>query len=479
MQSSPDGTQSPQLWNGVKPSRSLNTLPELQVEAAKVALIPVTERCIEAAHAITMKALLHRHAGPLSVSMAIRLREIEKRMHKDKNFSQTLCEMATMTKQVHKIPKMLGLQMHPWLVGLPEKCQRSFLVAVLTRVIYRCDLPSQFEDYGSARSFHFSMQPKRSRPPPSRVTGFAALQLAWVTDHVRTLRSTEGLYSMPLSKEFLPHMQDFSERLAPQSARPQHHDMMCDVEVDASVLPFDGLGPHNEGQRVYFRFVHVSPKSQKLPVVTSDKLRSHDMAVQLLCMQDVRTRSVDVGHFHRHRVALLSYMESDVGWLREQLWVHDLSPQVQYKLVGAGDAFVNDPTVSALVEKVFANGAFAGHQAQCWIPTSDPLHLQAQSLCDAGVLQADPGAACTKAPPTKHDTPRKPSPMRVDVNHCLGLPPSSQLNFHINSHPICLSFTHKIRSKHFCQRMKLDYFGCLKNRTASSVHLVNSKFFIR
>ena len=267
-------------------------------------------------------------------------------------------------------------------------------------VSYRCDLPSQ--DYGSTRSFYFSMQPKRSRPPPSRVTGFVALQLAWVTDQVRTLRSTEGLYSMPLSKEFLPHMQDFSERLAPQSARPQHHNMMCDVEVDALVLPFDVLGPHNEGQRVYFRFVHVSPKSQKLPVATSEKLHSHDVAVQLLCMQDARTRSVDVGHFHRHQVALLSYMESDVGWLREQLWVHNLSPQVQYKLVGAGDAFVNDPTVSALVEKVFANGAFAGHQAQCWIPTSEPLHLQAQSLCHAGVCKQTQ-ELCAQSPPP-HET---------------------------------------------------------------------------
>ena len=114
--------------------RSLSTLPEFQVEACKLALIPVTERCVEAVHADAMKALCHRHAGPLSVSMAIRLREIEKNMQKDKDFSQALCEMATHTKQVRKIPRLLGLHSHPWILGLPQKCQRSFVVLLLARV---------------------------------------------------------------------------------------------------------------------------------------------------------------------------------------------------------------------------------------------------------------------------------------------------------------------------------------------------------
>ena len=240
------------------------------------------------------------------------------------------------------------------------------------------------------RNFHLSMQQKMARPPPCPATGFAGLQLVWVTDHVRSLRSIDSVYSMPLSKEFLPHMQEFSERLAPRAAQPQHEDMMYDVEVETSRLALDGLGSHSDRHRVYFRFVHVNPKSQKLPAVTSDKLRTHDMAV-LLCIQDVGTASVDVGHFQRHRVALLSYMESDVGWLCEQLWVHDLSPHVRYKWVGTGVSLANHATVSSLLEKVFAHGAFPGHRAQCWIPTSDPLYELAQSLCAAGVLQAEPG----------------------------------------------------------------------------------------
>ena len=379
-------------------------LPELQTEAARLALIPVTERCIEARHADAMKAISRRHSGPLSVSMAIRLREIEKHVHRDMNYSKLLCEQVSNTKHIHKIPKLLGLQSHPWITGLPPKCQRSFLVSVLTRVIYRCDLPSQFEDYSSVRAFNdLSWQRKRPRPIPPRpiaagpAAGFAFLQLFWVTEHVRALRSAEFVYSMPLCEDFLPHLQDLSERLAPRSGhQPQDEDMCCDVEMGSHCNPLvgPGLPGHNEGKRVYFRFVHMNPKAQKLPSITADKLRPQDIAVQVLCVQDASSQFVDVGHFHRQRIALLSYMESDAGWLRDHLWVHSLSPQLRY-VVGsaqmAPDAGAESLSESAMLERVFSSGAFVGHSAQCWIPRTDSLYAQAQRLCEVGILQAEPG----------------------------------------------------------------------------------------
>ena len=127
----------------------LHTLPQLSAEIAKFRCIPLTERSIEAPHGDIFKALTHKHHGPVSVSMAVRLQQIEALACGDT--FDCLCDVLANLKKVRKIPAALGLQHHPWVQSMPKHSTTSSWTSPLTQVIYRCDGTSQYASFASAR----------------------------------------------------------------------------------------------------------------------------------------------------------------------------------------------------------------------------------------------------------------------------------------------------------------------------------------
>ena len=405
--------------------RSLCELPELQFEAGKLALCPVTERCIEAKHADVMKNIKLKRYSPSGVSMAVRLRGIQQHLQRDPMYYEKLCSQIELCKHVRRLPMLLDLQAHPWVRGLPVNCSQHYIVSVLSKVIYRCDLLSQFQSYDAARAQHEHIKKKRS--PPLLTGSFNSpikeerdLLLYWATHHFRELCSGSHVYSLPLSRDIglLPGGTSLEKRLSRRAVHRaeapsnSNTDMELDAEVEAWWQPpLGGQGRMSEHTgpsiRVYFRFVHVTPSRQKLvdmPATSGQKLRADEMVMQVLAAQQEGRSAVPLQNTSRHSLAVMSYLDSDPVWLRQNLQVHHLEGRLSYTLKGRlqrpSGSSVTVPTdnaaaldeAGALLQRLMSAGACSGSYVGCKILASDPMYDHALALCNAGVLQHVPAA---------------------------------------------------------------------------------------
>ena len=226
----------------------------------------------------------------------------------------------------------------------------------------------------------------------------------------------------------------FSSRAVPGvGAHPNsYRDMELDADVETSWLPslaFEGrpsaeAAEHRgEAIRVYFRFVHVTPSRQKwvdMPSTSGQKLRADEMVMQALAAHQKGSSAVPLQNTPRHSLAVMSYLDSDPSWLRQNLQSHHLEGRLSYTLKrgslqrGSG-ASVSVPTdntrifeeAGALFQRLMSAGACSGTYVGCKIPVSDPMYDHALALCNVGVLQHVPPTASSGASYT-HQTSSHP-----------------------------------------------------------------------
>jgi hypothetical protein len=182
---------------------SLQDLPDLLQEVSALRCIPVTERHVEAKHSLVLKALTHRHHGPLSVSMAVRLREIEKEFSSEKDFAELAACMAQLNRVRH-IPEAFMMTHHPWIRSMPKEASSNAWVSLLSLIIYRCDLVSQYASFHGSRVANEKakqLQLKRARAElPAKaykVWTQEAFMLTLATDHFREHVHHNEICSLP------------------------------------------------------------------------------------------------------------------------------------------------------------------------------------------------------------------------------------------------------------------------------------------
>ena len=139
----------------------LSNLPSsFQVLVNSFKFIPIAEREIEAKHKDVKRALgrLTRHSAP-RVSLAIR-EKLFLEWTRDDTKIALMGQAVEAARQVQQLPAMLGLAGHP---DLLRCCSVRETRKALTKVMYRCDLPSQYYDLTKASRLDEAIKAKEKQ----------------------------------------------------------------------------------------------------------------------------------------------------------------------------------------------------------------------------------------------------------------------------------------------------------------------------
>ena len=369
----------------------LADLADLHREACKLRCIPVAERSVERPHGQVMKAITHKHHGPVSVAAALRFRETEKQFSGGSCFDELVACMQE-ARHVRRIPGLLGISHHPWLRGLPMDAQTSNWVSVLSMIIYRCDDPSQFASFQDARRVNAQAKRKRAlaeqaanpkRQAPHRLT-LSALHSRLATEHFRAMVLPTQVCSLPdLSPVGVaPSITPLRHYLA---APKPHRRPPCvgiagfelDTEEDAHVQ--EAVKPT---KRVFFRVVHKNPSQQKVPERTcgSGTRLTHDqLAVSIISSveaSDGEQIEVNTGSLDHLKSTVMS-LGSDVRWLMTALTVHDEMSRLTYMLEGLPPTCnVDRACLSETLQGMLAVGAFPPSDVPYTAPLAEEVLLQ-------------------------------------------------------------------------------------------------------
>ena len=407
---------------------SLSCLPGLHAEVCKLRGIPLTERCVEAPHGAVMKSTA-RH-GPVSVTMAIRMREIQSEFKSPEAF-QAIARFADCSRHMRKIPQLLGIQGHPWLRRLPKDASTHTWLSALTWVIYRCDELSQFADLSGARKRHIDSKRRQRRevqlaiPASSRVPDVpftrASVFSHFAVDRFRACLSTDGcasshVFSLPATA-LLPTTSKGSgptvtvnglRRFVASSGAASSGvaDSVDGLEPDTDCSdPFlaplaDEVGAE---ARVFFRVVHAHPAMQKVqdrPAASGRNATKQQIAISLLSgarsgISPVQGRGaydveVSTASLDPDKSAVIAFTWSDPFWLRSNLLVHSEGHRLKYSLdMFAVPSWSSDTDLSSALESLMSEGALPGSGTAYRAKPSQVRLLQSMSA--AGVVERAPG----------------------------------------------------------------------------------------
>ena len=134
---------------------SLNELAALGHERTVVQSCSITEESIEGMHAIVNRGIRHAsHVSAAYVSCScLRAGEIERRVEASPQFLNNMSQHLDQSRQPLTMAATIGILQHPVLQqcleeGIHKKHGKSVLpFRLLTDVVYRCDVESQFADY--------------------------------------------------------------------------------------------------------------------------------------------------------------------------------------------------------------------------------------------------------------------------------------------------------------------------------------------
>ena len=145
------GVELPQLAAG----HSLNGLAALGHERTVVHSCSIIEESIEGKHAIVNRGIRHAShvSAPYVSCSCLRAGEIERRVEASPQFLNNFSQHLDQSRQPLMMAATIGILQHPVLQqcleeGIHKKHGKSFLpFRLLTDVVYRCDVESQFADH--------------------------------------------------------------------------------------------------------------------------------------------------------------------------------------------------------------------------------------------------------------------------------------------------------------------------------------------
>ena len=128
---------------------------EFQLEVARLFMIPLAERSIEAKHSLVKMSLFRSglKGSPLQISFSNRLPELRRRLaDRPQDIQPLLCSFDDARNRKLAV-QQLNLQDHPLLQHVRGDSDRN-LSHVLRRVLYRVDVESQHYSFAKAIAEH-------------------------------------------------------------------------------------------------------------------------------------------------------------------------------------------------------------------------------------------------------------------------------------------------------------------------------------
>lgn len=347
-------------------------LEPLYTEICRLRFIPVTEREIEAPHSIVMRDIQHKHHGPVSISSRLRYSDVCSRYLSSEERFGDLAKQAAITKSMARIPKMLGVDNHPWWRRLPRDATTSSRIQCLGWILYRCDEKSQFGDMSSAIKAHTQAAKKRRTQEigtlkkvkhvlnADRVLGYAA------TEHFREIAKSDAIFSMPLMNPLAtgPKLAGLRQHLSTSNACADAAETGFDLDTDGDVATGDL--PCGD-DIIFFRIVHKKPNQQKLqkrPTAAGKRFGQGDVAIQVLDVAESAAGgdavTLSVGRIEAEKSVILSGFGADVAWLRKKVFEHAEMSHLTYSFRGVDLAGPECALASRIADGLLQEAAFPG-----------------------------------------------------------------------------------------------------------------------
>ena len=302
--------------------KPLQDVPDLEVAFARLSMIVVTERSIEAKHAVGKKASIHAcNMTESYYSLGLRMEEIRHHLKSDRLFLAELAECLQLTRRGGAaILDVLHLSSHP--------AARDFRVqhgdgAVISaglarKIVYRCDIETQHADTRVAKKTLTSKGKALQLMDPHSVdvdlrgkTDFEIEPLClhkWATEFLQLWGDLNTYYSCVSFGSVHPCLTSFARSVAPRVTKVAlqsvagHSLALGDLDVESEDLlneqpyvatssGFDAscnpvhfptlkhLQPTVDYPHTFFSFVHLKPSSQKRVDHLPD-LHPHHMSIQ-------------------------------------------------------------------------------------------------------------------------------------------------------------------------------------------------------
>ena len=199
----------------------------LQIELAKLSLIPIVERVIERTHAETHRRISMRKVSGCSVSSGLRVSEIEIIMRSSEAEYSTLCQRMDTARNLKAACRELCLHRHPSLEQLLNRGNKAGqLLKMVGQILYHMDLCTQFQDISKPRRVHERATKLRARlsqkamglqfPPRPQLSIQLLLEDA-AQDHFRRSLECGAFLTLPPGLK----LYDAKEAFDPKSIFPQ------------------------------------------------------------------------------------------------------------------------------------------------------------------------------------------------------------------------------------------------------------------
>jgi hypothetical protein len=316
--------------------------------------------------------------------MALRSPEVEWDILRDKAAFERFVARADQTIHCKHIPRLLQIEGHPWLRrALANKAKPEKFVVALSYILYRSDDVSVFQSHEVVRKRHLSAVAGRKKAAKPYVhmerlqLDFNSVMLYAATALFRELCIVGDVYSMVLSSSASakqPSIHTLKSYLSSVAILKKGNNgvdskgLQADVESEDIDLQLCGAD-----EVVFFRVLHENPSKQKVqhrPAASGKDVFQHQFAVQLLKVSPSEfgdTVSVDIspGHIEDTSIAPLSYLGSDIAFLKHCLRKHDeIQDSMEYRI--SGQNFGDPQEVSGLLGNMLRIAA---------VPASPAVHM--------------------------------------------------------------------------------------------------------
>jgi hypothetical protein len=397
-----------QLQSFVQGQQRWSCGPEFSLQVAKLRLVPVVETTIEEKHSRVSLDKKRHHIGPVRVSLANRLPLFFRTISRDPSALQDLLPFFQQARSLKEVPPLLNLEGSPCLIGYKAWRHCTKLKALLSLVLYRCDMDASFRSLKSELKLHSKAKAKEQRLEAlasyavQRVDEPAILQRAF-REHFIESAQTGVFYSLPASCG--AKVQSLTSYLDQCASKRQRSAAVADDDDRAYCLDVEGL-EHAPGQAcqapLFFQVVPRRPTNKKTVHVkcgAGSNLRMQDVAINIF-------KAVPDGEFDFSDSAIVESCPSShhehgdsIALLREFGNVKEIeskclmwpSHEALYSLPLPAP-HVSPADVGHFVTRLVQAEAFASSPKAKWLRVDgqDQYANIVSHLADAGFLSLDP-----------------------------------------------------------------------------------------
>ena len=375
----------------------MEDLEDLMQEVAKLRMIPVVERCIEAKHGLAHVKGGYRKVTPAYISLHLRSASWERGVKRKGSMLDSTVEAFCKARKVRHLASILGIDQHPRLsalLALQGPRMSDELWRATADVMYCTDPESKYQQFAAASKVNKKSKDRDAKRRRSlagngvpRVLALCYIMEKAQLEHFRSMACAGRVYSLPRSA-LATERAGGAELRSLRSKLGLEEDTCTELVLAAGIAErvtaaqgrdaddtFDMLVPVEEvehEQRIVISVLDSTPSKARvipLPAGSSRRLGPDDIQVvvhadHLSCQSEVSGRiSVAAAQVASNPVMVLSRLGAALVDHPEELLSWQVRSQVEYCFQGiaCSEAMVD------LTTRLVGSGAMptSGHSFAC------------------------------------------------------------------------------------------------------------------